>query len=88
MALKSNFEDASFISSPFVDEIANPGKVVRAASVAQLESQGSGAVEERKTQLTEEAQKNASSTNVATRREGVNRLGRIARGDFSESDDD
>ncbi len=25
MALKSNFEDADFISSPFVDEIANPG---------------------------------------------------------------
>lgn len=24
MALKSNFEDANFISSPFVDEIANP----------------------------------------------------------------
>ena len=25
MALKNDFEDASFISSPFVDEIANPG---------------------------------------------------------------
>ena len=25
MALKTNFEDASFISSPFVDEVANPG---------------------------------------------------------------
>ena len=25
MALKSNFEDANFISSPFVDEVANPG---------------------------------------------------------------
>ncbi len=25
MALKTNFEDADFISSPFVDEIANPG---------------------------------------------------------------
>lgn len=25
MALKSDFEDASFISSPFVDEVANPG---------------------------------------------------------------
>ncbi len=26
MALKSNFEDANFISSPFVDEIVNPGQ--------------------------------------------------------------
>lgn len=25
MALKTDFEDASFISSPFVDEVANPG---------------------------------------------------------------
>ena len=25
MALKTQFEDASFLSSPFVDEIANPG---------------------------------------------------------------
>ncbi len=25
MALKTNFEDANFISSPFVDEVANPG---------------------------------------------------------------
>ncbi len=25
MALKTNFEDASFLASPFVDEIANPG---------------------------------------------------------------
>ncbi len=25
MALKSNFSEASFISSPFVDEVANPG---------------------------------------------------------------
>ena len=25
MALKTNFEDADFISSPFVDEVANPG---------------------------------------------------------------
>ena len=28
MALKSNFEDADFISSPFVDEIANPGDAI------------------------------------------------------------
>lgn len=28
MALKSDFQDASFISSPFVDEIANPGSSV------------------------------------------------------------
>ncbi len=27
MALKSNFEDADFIASPFVDEVANPGSV-------------------------------------------------------------
>lgn len=25
MALKSDFQDASFISSPFVDEVVNPG---------------------------------------------------------------
>ncbi len=25
MSMKTNFEDANFISSPFVDEIANPG---------------------------------------------------------------
>ena len=25
MALKTNFEDAAFLSSPFVDEVANPG---------------------------------------------------------------
>ena len=25
MALKTNFEDASFLASPFVDEVANPG---------------------------------------------------------------
>ena len=25
MALKTSFEDADFISSPFVDEVANPG---------------------------------------------------------------
>ena len=34
MALKSNFEDASFISSPFVDEVANPG-VSEARAAAQ-----------------------------------------------------
>lgn len=27
MALKSNFEDSSVISSPFVDEVANPGGI-------------------------------------------------------------
>ncbi len=26
MALKSNFEDSNVISSPFVDEVANPGQ--------------------------------------------------------------
>ncbi len=26
MALKSNFEDSNVISSPFVDEVANPGR--------------------------------------------------------------
>ena len=31
MALKTNFEDADFIASPFVDEVANPGMTAEAA---------------------------------------------------------
>ena len=40
MALKRNFEHSSVIESPFVDEVANTGHVVRAASPLQLAQQG------------------------------------------------
>ncbi len=54
MALKSNFEDSNVISSPFVDEVANPGDVVNAASPLQLARQGAstGTIALRKRQIT------------------------------------
>ena len=36
MALKTNFEDADFIASPFVDEIANPGDGILAQTMKQV----------------------------------------------------
>lgn len=65
MALKTDFEDANFISSPFVDEVANPGdEVVRAASPQQLARQGAstGAVALREAQIAAEKAPKAKTT--------------------------
>ena len=57
MALKSDFEEASFISSPYVDEVANPG--VPGISNEEVERQ---AVRANQLFLAKQAARNPSAT--------------------------
>lgn len=56
MALKTNFEDANFISSPFVDEVANPGN---------LSSQQQATIE----RTTAQAERAIAATELASKKE-------------------
>jgi len=63
MALKTNFSDASFIASPFVDEVANPG---------DLNAQGLAQDREKLRQASTSARLAAASGSRST--EGIDRV--------------
>lgn len=91
MALKTDFEETSVISSPFVDEIANTGHIVRAASPLQLARQGSKlkTIRERERQLREEKARKTQATQEATKKiltrgRAIDELRKKARGLINE----